>query len=93
MNSNNYEMYLKAGISKEVLDFCKEIEDDLKERFAKIDEVAEYNQLKVILAMQKNQVSEAHLGTSTGYGHFQNEHIHTFLHKLLPKIPGWSQWK
>ena len=69
MNSNNYDMYLKAGISKEVLDYCKEIENDLKERFTHIDEVAEYNQLKVLLALQKNQVSEAHLGTSTGYGY------------------------
>lgn len=69
MNNNNYEMYLKAGISKKVLDFCKEIENDLKPRFDAIDEVAEYNQLKVIMAMQKNQVSEAHLGTSTGYGY------------------------
>ena len=69
MNSKNYEMYLKAGISKEVLDYCKEIENDLKVRFSHIDEVAEYNQLKVLLALQKNQVSEAHLGTSTGYGY------------------------
>ena len=69
MNNNNYEMYLKAGISQKVLDFCKEIEEDLKPRFNAIDEVAEYNQLKVIMAMQKNQVSEAHLGTSTGYGY------------------------
>ena len=69
MNNNNYEMYLKAGISQKVLDFCKEIENDLKPRFNAIDEVAEYNQLKVIMAMQKNQVSEAHLGTSTGYGY------------------------
>ena len=69
MKNNNYEMYLKAGISQKVLDFCKEIEEDLKPRFNAIDEVAEYNQLKVIMAMQKNQVSEAHLGTSTGYGY------------------------
>ena len=68
MNNNNYEMYLKAGISQKVLDFCKEIENDLKPRFNAIDEVAEYNQLKVIMAMQKNQVSEMHLETSSGYG-------------------------
>ena len=69
MNNKNYEMYLKAGISQKVLDFCKEIETELKPRFDAIDETAEYNQLKVIMAMQKNQVSEAHLGTSTGYGY------------------------
>ena len=69
MNEKNYEMYLSAGISRKVLDFCKEIDNGLKARFEKIDEIAEYNQLKVIMAMQKNQVSEAHLGTSTGYGY------------------------
>ena len=69
MNNNNYEMYIDAGISQKVLDYCKEIEDKLYSRFRKIDEIAEYNQLKVIRAMQKNQVSEAHLGTSTGYGY------------------------
>lgn len=69
MNINNYKMFLKAGISKEVLDFCGQIEDSLIERFKAIDEIAEYNQLKVIMAMQKNKVSEAHLGTSTGYGY------------------------
>ncbi len=69
MNDNNYKMYIDSGISKKVLDYCKEIEEKLYPRFRKIDEVAEYNQLKVISAMQKNQVSEAHLGTSTGYGY------------------------
>lgn len=67
--NNNYEMYLNSGISQKVLDYCKEIEEKLYPRFRKIDEIAEYNQLKVIRAMQKNQVSEAHLGTSTGYGY------------------------
>ncbi len=69
MNNSNYEMYKDAGISDKILKLSAEIEDSLKERFAKIDETAEYNQMKVIRAMQKNQVSEAHLGTSTGYGY------------------------
>ena len=63
------KMYLKAGISSKVIDFSEEIIKDLRERFDKIDEIAEYNQMKVILAMQKNHVSEACLGTSTGYGY------------------------
>ncbi len=69
MNNSNYEMYIESGISRKVLDYCSEIEEQLYPRFRKIDEAAEYNQLKVIRAMQKNQVSEAHLGTSTGYGY------------------------
>ena len=42
---------------------------DLEERFKKVDKIAEYNQLKVIGAMQKNKVAEAHFNTTTGYGY------------------------
>ena len=62
-------MYQKLGISREVLAFGNKIEAQLKERFAEIDENAEYNQMKVIHAMQENKVSEACLYTSTGYGY------------------------
>ena len=51
-------LYRELGIRREVLDFGREIEAGLEKRFAAIDGVAEYNQLKVIHAMQKNQVSE-----------------------------------
>lgn len=63
------DMYEKMGISKEVLEFSNGILKDLKERFYAIDDVAEYNQMKVLHAMQKNQVSEMHLETSSGYGY------------------------
>ncbi|MBQ2981663.1 MAG: methionine gamma-lyase family protein [Lachnospiraceae bacterium] len=62
-------MYEKMGISKEVLEFSNKILADLKERFDRIDDVSEYNQMKVLHAMQKNQVSEMHLETSSGYGY------------------------
>ena len=62
-------MYSELGISKEVLEYGKKIEEKLKERFEKIDETAEYNQLKVIHAMQKHKVSEACLYSSSGYGY------------------------
>ena len=68
-NSQMMNMYEKMGISKEVLEFSNKILDDLKERFERIDEVSEYNQMKVLHAMQKNQVSEMHLETSSGYGY------------------------
>ena len=68
-NSQMMNMYEKMGISKEVLAFPNEILDGLKERFERIDDVAEYNQMKVLHAMQKNQVSEMHLETSSGYGY------------------------
>ena len=62
-------LYQKLGIDRKTYDFGAEILAGLKERFAKIDEVAEYDQLKVLQAMQKNQVSEACLLGTTGYGY------------------------
>jgi cystathionine beta-lyase family protein involved in aluminum resistance len=62
-------MYEQMGISRRVLEFAGEIEEQLKERFAAIDETAEYNQCKVLAAMQKHRVSEAHFAASTGYGY------------------------
>ena len=63
------EIYLKLGISKEVYEYGEKIEKSLKERFNKIDEVAEYNQLKVVKAMQDAKVQEACLLGTTGYGY------------------------
>ncbi|MBP3199691.1 MAG: methionine gamma-lyase family protein, partial [Butyrivibrio sp.] len=57
------------GISEKVYRFGEEILDSLKDRFVKIDENAEYNQLKVLKAMQDNKVSEACLLGTTGYGY------------------------
>ena len=50
-------IYNEMGIRETVLSFGKNIEKNLKDRFEKIDEIAEYNQLKVIKAMQDNRVS------------------------------------
>lgn len=69
MNKEIYDLYLKMGLSEKVLKMAEEAENGLKERFKQIDAIAEYNQLKILHAMQKNRVSEAHLGTSTGYGY------------------------
>ncbi len=63
------EAYLAMGISEEVYTFGASVLDGLKERFAAIDEVAEVNQLKVLRAMQRHQVSEACLLGTTGYGY------------------------
>ncbi|MCR4740950.1 MAG: methionine gamma-lyase family protein [Lachnospiraceae bacterium] len=63
------ELYRELDIDGSVADFCKKILSDLKERFEKIDETAEYNQLKVLKAFQSNRVSEACLYGSTGYGY------------------------
>lgn len=63
------KLYKEMGISDAVLKFGLTIESGLGERFSVIDEVAEYNQLKVIHAMQKNRVSEACFNYASGYGY------------------------
>ena len=63
------KMYQELGISPQVLAFGNKIEKSLKKRFEAIDENAEYNQMKVLRAMQKNKVSEACLYSTTGYGY------------------------
>lgn len=63
------QMYQELGISEEVYAFGQKIEEQLKDRFENIDQVTEYNQLKVIRAMQKNRVSAECFQSSTGYGY------------------------
>lgn len=68
-NSAIRQMYGTMGISPEVYEFGKTVEASLKERFDAIDEVAEYNQLKVLHAMQEHRVSAECFNSSTGYGY------------------------
>lgn len=63
------KMYAQMGITQEVYEYGEEILEKLESRFRVIDQNAEYNQLKVIKAMQDCQVSEACLLGTTGYGY------------------------
>ena len=63
------EMFSEFGICTEVAEFCEKTLNGLKERFEKIDRVAEYNQYKVLEAMRKNRVSAQHFAATTGYGY------------------------
>ena len=63
------ELYESVGISPAVYARGEKTLEGLKERFARIDAVAEYNQTKVISAMQKNRVSAACFAATTGYGY------------------------
>lgn len=63
------EMYKNFGIADAVSDFCLEVKASLKDRFEKLDEVAEYNQMKVLAAMQKHRVSAECFNGTTGYGY------------------------
>ena len=63
------EQYREMGISEEVFDYCEKICQSLEDRFKRVDEIAEINQLKVLKAMQKNKVSDIHFAASSGYGY------------------------
>ncbi|MDE6750401.1 MAG: methionine gamma-lyase family protein [Lachnospiraceae bacterium] len=83
-NINLKKQYSQFGISGQVLDYCGGILENLKERFQSIDEIAEYNQLKVIHAMQECRVSEACLLGTTGYGY--NDLGRDTLEKVYAKV-------
>ncbi|MBE6959559.1 MAG: hypothetical protein E7448_02415 [Ruminococcaceae bacterium] len=63
------ELYQEMGISPAVYAYGEKTIQNLQERFDAIDKVAEYNQAKVLSAMQKNRVSVACFAPSTGYGY------------------------
>lgn len=69
INMELKKIYHEMGLSDEVLKLGEEAENALSERFAEIDAVAEYNQMKVLHAMQECRVAEQHFATSTGYGY------------------------
>lgn len=62
-------IYRELGISEEILKLGRQTEEDLRERFLEFDRTAEYNQLKVIQAMQKNKVNEGCFQYASGYGY------------------------
>ncbi|MBR5059845.1 MAG: methionine gamma-lyase family protein [Clostridia bacterium] len=66
---NTADLIAALGISEEVYSFGEAVLGTLKDSFDRIDRIAEYNQAKVLLAMQKNRVSAACFSGSTGYGY------------------------
>lgn len=62
-------MYKEYGISEETIKLINNCEKELKEEYSKIDEICEYNSLKVLKAFNNNNLSEIHLGETTGYGY------------------------
>ena len=63
--------YLKTafGIDGKVSSFCDDVLSEISDRLTVADENAEYNQLKVMAAVQKEKISAEHLSGSTGYGY------------------------
>ena len=63
------EFYQEMGISPAVYEYGEQVCKKLQSRFDEIDQIAEYNQAKVLSAMQKNRVSAACFAATTGYGY------------------------
>ena len=68
-NTETKTIYRQLGISEDVWIYGQKIEEGLKERFAEFDSNAEYNQLKVISAMQQCRVNESCFNYASGYGY------------------------
>lgn len=63
------EIYQELGIDEKVFQYGQQFENKLMERFMQIDRTAEYNQLKVIKALQAHKVSAECFMGSSGYGY------------------------
>ena len=62
-------MYKQFGISEKIQNLCTKSEEDVEKVFKGIEEICQYNTLKVLKAFQDNHISEIHFGSTTGYGY------------------------
>ena len=63
------QIYEELGIQKEVYEFGRKAEEELAPRFREFEKTAEFNQLKVLHAMQENRVNEGCFQFASGYGY------------------------
>lgn len=66
---NKYSYYEKLNVKHDVVKYIEKCEQNITSRFQTIDDIAEYNQLKVLHAMQSNRISDIHFNWNTGYGY------------------------
>lgn len=62
-------IYERLGVSHAVYEYGEQVLTGLQKRFEQIDRISEYNQAKVLYALQKNRVNATHFAGSTGYGY------------------------
>ncbi len=86
MDKEVIKAYQGMGISEDICKFVEKIEEKLKDRYKEIDRVTEYNQLKILSAMQKHKVSEVHFNGTTGYGY--NDLGRETLEKVYAEVFG-----
>lgn len=60
---NNY------GVSDKILSLMREAESECAPYIKRVEEISQYNALKVLNSFEKHKVSEQHLGITTGYGY------------------------
>ena len=68
-NNNILKMYDFFNINESNFEYSKKIEQELEKEYTKLDKIKEFNQLKVLRAMQKARLSDIHFASSTGYGY------------------------
>ncbi|MFZ7134508.1 MAG: aminotransferase class I/II-fold pyridoxal phosphate-dependent enzyme [Eubacteriales bacterium] len=73
-------------IDKRIVAMIKDCEHSLKGRFEELEEICEYNQLKVLNAMHNNKLSEHHFYMSTGYGY--NDQGREVCEKIYAEVFG-----
>lgn len=66
---SKYDFYETLGVSLDVVSIVERCEKKIQNQFKKIDDIGEYNQLKVLHAMQTNRISDIHFNWNTGYGY------------------------
>ena len=71
MNTKKTKEFLidNFKISENIIEFVQCCEDELREQFKELDQITEYNQLKVLSAFQNNRISDNHFNWNTGYGY------------------------
>ncbi len=71
-------------ISEESYKYVKKCEEKIKDELDKVDEIAEANSLKVLMAFNKNNLSENHFNSTTGYGY--NDEGRDVIEKIYADI-------
>lgn len=84
MDNQINSLFTEYGIDNDVYSLGERVLSKCKDRFDKIDKIAEYNQLKVLKAFKECKVSEACLLGTTGYGY--NDLGRDTLEKVYAKV-------
>lgn len=70
MQQNTFNLLKEQfKIDEKVLNLVDEAEKEIENQTSQIDDIATYNQYKVLVAFQKNRISDMHFAWNTGYGY------------------------